>query len=362
MHLVLRNLIFSALFFTVLHMLMDKEVLFFVYNGFRKKVCMDQKELIHVVENDIVDGYFVIKELRVATSKKGDEYIRITLGDKTGSIAGTIFDLRDIDVEEWMENGFVKAYFRVGTYNDKPQANFESIESVSKEDVDDLSQLIETAPLSKECMIQEIQAMIDGIEDVDYKYMVNEIYQSEGLMSLFTNIPAGKTMHHDYLYGLLYHTYRMSKAALALASVYTNANKDLLLAGTLCHDIGKVYEFDLNSNGLVEEYSKYGNLLGHIYMGANYIARMNGDISCSCDFKEKKLLLQHMLLAHHGKLEYGAVKVPSIFEAYLLHTIDLIDSRADMFEHTLMGLEPGQSSAKVFGLETCVYKPDLKEE
>lgn len=323
---------------------------------------MNDRTIVDLKENDVLEGYFVIKECRVAKTKKGDDYIRITIADKSGSIQGTIFNIesKGYNADEWNQKGFVKACFKVGSYNDKPQANFDWIEGVNQDEVEDISLILQAAPLEQEFMMNELMTLINNIEDVDYKYIVKSIYGKKMLMDAFKKIPAGKSMHHDYIYGLLYHTYRMANAAVALSGVYTSANKDLLVAGTVLHDVGKVMEFEINSNGLVENYTKYGNLLGHLYMGANFVGSLRPDETCTKDFNEKKLLLQHMLLSHHGIPEYGAVKIPSFFEAYLLHAIDLIDSRADMFENTSKTLKPGESSSRIFGLDTCVYKPDIE--
>lgn len=325
---------------------------------------MNDKMINDLQLKDTAEGYYTIKDAHIAKTKKGDNYIRITIQDNSGSMQGNIFDsdAKGYDVDEWNAKGFVKAKFHVSMYNDKLQANFEEIEGVNKSDIPDLGLLIPAAPLPQEVMKRELTALIDSIQDPDYSYMVKQVLGLNYISERFDVIPGGKSMHHDYLFGLLYHTYRMAKSADALCTVYTDANRDLLLAGTILHDVGKVLEFEINSNGLVETYSSYGNLLGHLYMGANLIGTTKPDETCSSEYNEKRLLLQHMLLSHHGIPEYGAVKRPCFFEAYLLHAIDLIDSRADMFDSVEKNLKPGECSSKIFALETCVYKPNLKEE
>lgn len=174
---------------------------------------------------------------------------------------------------------------------------------------------------------------------------------------------AGKNVHHNIKSGLLYHTYRMTKTAAYITSVYNkepamlkncrDINTELLVAGTILHDIGKLWELETDSLG-VSEYTPKGTMLGHAFIGAELVGRVG------CEEKvdeENIMLLQHMILAHHGKYEYQAVSLPAIPEAMILHNIDMIDSEMYQFEVQANELEPGTMSARVFGLEQKVYRP-----
>lgn len=179
---------------------------------------------------------------------------------------------------------------------------------------------------------------------------------------------AGKVIHHNIRAGLLYHTYRMTKTAAYLTSVYNkepsmlrncrNINTELLVAGTILHDIGKLWELDTNEFGNAE-YTVKGALMGHAFIGAEIAGRYARAEKLS---DEDTMLLQHLILSHHGRFEYQAVAMPAIPEAMILHHIDCIDADMYQFEVQEEELKPGEMSARVFGLEQKVYRPSWKTE
>ena len=132
-------------------------------------------------------------------------------------------------------------------------------------------------------------------------------------------------------------------------------NRDLLLAGTLLHDIAKIREFRLSSLGMVKDYSVEGQLLGHLVMGAQEIAEVAAELNIP---QEKSVLLQHLVLSHHGEPEFGAAVRPMCAEAELLHLIDMMDSRMEIYAETLAEMEPGSFSGRIFALEKKIYKPE----
>ena len=179
---------------------------------------------------------------------------------------------------------------------------------------------------------------------------------------------AGKSVHHNLRGGLLYHTYRMTKTAAYVASIYNkepsickcnrNINVELLIAGTILHDIGKLYELDTNTFGAAE-YTMKGSLMGHGFIGAEMIGRYARAEKLD---DENITLLQHMVLSHHGKYEYQAVALPAIPEAMILHNLDMIDAQMYMFEEQEAAINPGEMSGRVFGLEQRVYRPSWRKE
>lgn len=179
---------------------------------------------------------------------------------------------------------------------------------------------------------------------------------------------AGKAIHHNVRAGLLYHTYRMTKTAAYLASIYNkepsmlkncrNINVELLIAGTILHDIGKLWELDTTEFGNAD-YTVKGALMGHVFIGAEVIGRYARAAKLA---DEDIMLLQHLILSHHGRFEYQAVAMPAIPEAMILHYIDCIDAEMYQYEVQEEMLEPGTISAKVYGLEQKVYRPSWKVE
>lgn len=174
---------------------------------------------------------------------------------------------------------------------------------------------------------------------------------------------AAQSVHHNIKGGLLYHTYRMVKAAAYVANVYnTNPgmipntrviNTELLVAGTILHDIGKLWSLETNKLG-ESEYTPQGTLLGHLAIGFSVFTEYAKKENLN---DEDIMLMQHMILSHHGLYEYGTTSIPAIPEAMILHHIDMIDSKIYQFEVNADTVEPGCVTAKVFALGQKVYRP-----
>lgn len=167
---------------------------------------------------------------------------------------------------------------------------------------------------------------------------------------------AAKKMHHNYLGGFIEHTYGVAKMADAIASVYSDVDRNMLVAGALLHDIGKLYEMDTNEIG-ISEYTLSGLQLGHAVLGIKLISKITESMGLY-QTKERELL-EAMLASHHGNLDWGAIAKPNFKEAYFLHIADLIDSRNNMFDSEYEKLEPGElASTRCFGLDNVnVWRP-----
>lgn len=171
--------------------------------------------------------------------------------------------------------------------------------------------------------------------------------------SAFKTSSAAKTIHHDCRSGLIYHTYRMIKAALKLTETYDNLDRTLLITGAALHDIGKIRELSTNEFGAAE-YTPEGRLLGHAMIGVAMVDDAVEHYDCKC---EKTEMLKHIIASHHGKLEYGACVVPAIPEAICVNMLDELDAKLYQMEEALKTTEPGGLSKKVFGLEnSTAYK------
>ena len=170
----------------------------------------------------------------------------------------------------------------------------------------------------------------------------------------FKRIPAAKSVHHGFLNGLLMHTGNMMKIADFLAGLYTDTvDRSLLLAGTFAHDLQKETEFVFSELGMVIDYSMKGQLLGHLVMGAEEVAEISKELDID---GAKAVLLQHMVLSHHGEPEFGAAVKPMCAESELLSYIDMIDSRMEIYRETLENMNPGEFSNRIFALEKRVYR------
>ena len=217
----------------------------------------------------------------------------------------------------------------------------------------DVSRLVRVAPIDRAGAYADITRLISTLEDADYRAVCEEMLRRHE--DAFRTIPAAKSVHHSFLSGLLMHTYNMLRLADFLAAQYADTvNRSLLLAGTLLHDFGKEREFTFSELGLVTDYSTKGQLLGHLVMGAQETAEVAEMLGIP---EEKSVLLQHLLLSHHGEPEFGAAMLPQCAEAELLSLIDQIDSRMEIYREALAPLKSGEFSQRIFALDNRrIYK------
>lgn len=176
-------------------------------------------------------------------------------------------------------------------------------------------------------------------------------------------------MHDACINGLMHHTYRMMESALSIRHLYPEANWDLVIAGVIIHDIGKIDEFSTDHFGLVKEYSRRGELLGHQIIGIGYLNQCVNSLYADGTFNvddelcidEYVDLLSHMLESHHGRPEYGSAKPPAFMEAQIINYLDEMDAKIVMFKEAENELQPGTVSVgKPFGIGTRVYRPSFK--
>lgn len=292
-----------------------------------------------------VDGFYILQATARRTTATGKPFLSASVTDKTGSVpvilwdyAGTISSLDDGKI--------VQIKGRLSEFKGALQINLDSIRLAGPDETLPLSCLVPVAPIDTEEMYHSIEALVDSIEDPDYRAICQE---SLRIHKDLLSIPAAKSVHHGFLYGLLMHTGNMLKTADFLSGLYPEViNRSLLLTGTLLHDFAKGEEFTFSSLGLVTDYSVKGQLLGHLVMGAQQVA----DLARTLEIPdEKTVLLQHMLLSHHGKPEYGAAVVPLCAESELLSMIDMMDSRMEIYRETLMQTPTGKFSDRVFPLD-----------
>lgn len=195
--------------------------------------------------------------------------------------------------------------------------------------------------------LNEVRRLVASIEDTDYRRIAETMLDRN--LDAFQSIPAAKSVHHAFLHGLLMHTSYMLKTASFLATLYAGVvDRSLLLTGTLLHDFKKCDEFALSELGLVSDYSVKGQLLGHLVMAAQEVAATAAELGIP---EEKSLLLQHMMLSHHGEPEFGVAVRPKCAEAELLFRIDMIDSRMELYRETLETTQIGTFSGRVCALD-----------
>lgn len=296
----------------------------------------------------------LIKSADVRMAKNGNPFIAFTFQDQSGQMDGKYWSATSDDIAKYVPGKVVVVNGKREMYNNSPQVKIVNLRltDASKGEPTSASHFVEHAPMTKEDMEEELKRLFDGITNPTLKSIVRHIlkqYQAE-----FFEYPAAKRHHHAFVGGLSFHTISMLRLAEAIATQYTQINRSLLYSGVILHDIGKTMEL---TGAIGTEYTLKGNLLGHIVI-------MDEEITKACEAldidenQEDVLLLKHLVLAHHGKLEYGSPVRPQLLEAEVLHHIDLLDATITMMSNALDKTEPGAFSERVFGLDNrSFYKP-----
>lgn len=308
------------------------------------------KRLTELAPSDSVEGFFILKSAVSKLTANGNPFLNAVISDVSGSMDAKVWNYGG-PIGAADDGKIVKIRGTVSEYRGSLQMTVERIRLAQRNDVYSLAELVPCAPLDAEDAYNEIAAVVASMEDNDYRHLCEEMLRRHG--EQFRVIPAAKSVHHGFINGLLMHTGNMLKIAECVASIYAETvDRDLLLAGTLLHDFGKAAEFDFSDLGLVTDYSIKGKLLGHLTMGAEEVGEVGKALELPT---EKIVLLQHMILSHHGEPEFGAAVRPQCAESDLLSMIDLIDSRMEIYRETFQTVPSGSFSGKVFALERSIY-------
>lgn len=299
-----------------------------------------------VDNNGRVDGYCLVKSVEQKTSSKGDTYLDFTLGDNSGEINGKLWRYSALEHGEYKANDIVKIRGTISQYNGADQLRIERIRIVNENDNVAMEDLVRTAAYSAEDMFGELLSLAENFADGNLKLLVTEILKDNRENLLFW--PAAYKLHHAVRGGLLMHTLSIVRLCEGVCKVYPFIDRELLLSGAILHDISKLDEFDVNEAGVADGYTIEGNLLGHIAMGAakvdEYAKRLGIDHRTS-------VLVQHMLLCHHGEPEFGAAVRPMFIEAEVLSELDLMDSRIYEMREAVQGTKPDDFSGRVWALD-----------
>ena len=299
--------------------------------------------LSDIKRDDRFEGYLIVRSAEQRASANGKNYLDMTLADKSGSINAKMWDGT---VQPPLAGSIVKVRATGNEFNGRMQLRVEKIRAAESRDQVDMSALIPCAPRDPNEMLGEVVRAADHIADPDLRRITCELRDRAGDKLL--TFPAAKQMLHAERSGLLHHTTTMLRAANAIMSVYPQLNASLLIAGVIVHDLAKIDEMDADTLGLVSDYSVDGKLIGHIVRGVVNIQLAAEKTKAN---PGKALLLQHMVLSHHGIPEYGSPLAPKFPEAEVLNTIDTLDARLYEMDEALSRAIPGGFSEKVWGLD-----------
>lgn len=301
------------------------------------------------------DAIFLIKKFEVKQAKNGSFFADITFSDNQGEITAKMWDVSAEFAASYDVGKFAKVSAVVQTYNESLQLIVNKIALVIPSQ-EELMNLIECAPYPSDKMYNKIVQVISEGKNEDIKKIT--LYLLEQNKEKLLYYPAAKSFHHAVKGGLLYHTYSMLRSAKALLEIYDFMDNELVYAGVTLHDICKLKEIMSDENGIADNYTTEGKLLGHITMMVCEIQSAAEKLKID---PEVALLLKHMVLSHHFYPEFGSPVMPMFPEAELLHYLDVLDSRMDQFKKTMNATPEKEFSDKVWILDKrSVYNHGLQ--
>ena len=292
------------------------------------------------------DGFLMIKTADKKITAKGMPYLDLILCDRTGEISSKLWDYKEEVQGMFSAGDIVKIRGTINQYNGVDQLRIEKIRKAVPSDEIDPSEFVPSAEFSGEQMYDELIKVAESFADGEIKAVVLKIYSD--YKEKLTYWPAAFRLHHAIRGGLLYHTLSIVRLAEKVCEVYPSVNRDLLIGGAMLHDIAKTDEFIVNDAGTATGYSLEGNLVGHLAKGAMIIGHTCVNLGVS---EETKLLLQHMVLSHHGEPDFGAAVRPMFLEAELLSELDLMDARVYELTEAIGNVPTGEYTNKMWALD-----------
>ena len=280
-------------------------------------------------EGDWIEETYLVTSKQVSTAKNGVTYLSVKLSDKTGEIDGRLWDNADEVAGKFEREDFVRIKGMASIYQGSMQIKIKTLEKVDDERVD-IANFIEASPRNIDEMEKELSAIASRVSNSDLQQLMNAFLRDRQFMEAFKRVPAAKTLHHNYIGGLLEHVLELISLARDVAKHFPSVDLDLLTVGSFLHDIGKVRELIVRKS---ISYTTEGRLLGHISLGYEMVAeKINAIPGFS---QELSMLLKHIMLSHHGEYEFGSPKRPKIQEAVIINYLDDLSAKINNFQATL---------------------------
>lgn len=299
-----------------------------------------------VDNNGLVDGFCLVKSVDIKTSSKGDTYLDMTLGDNDGEINAKLWRYSKEVQGEYEANQIIKVRGTITQYNGSDQLRVEKIRLATKSDGVKIDDFVQSADYSGEQMYNELICIVDSFQDEDLKRLVKKIYEDNRLCMLYW--PAAFKLHHALRGGLLMHILSIVRLAQSICNIYPFVDRDLLISGAMLHDISKLEEFEVGESGIASGYSVEGNLIGHLAMGAMMIKRYAQELGIN---EKTAMLVEHMILSHHGEPEFGAAVRPMFIEAEILSELDLLDSRIFEMREAVSSTKADDFTGRLWALD-----------
>jgi 3'-5' exoribonuclease len=317
---------------------------------------MSIKKIFDYQIDEKLELFVLIKSANVRIAKNGKKFIAFVLADASGEISAKFWDATDDEIARFQPGKVALIKGKREVYQGNPQIKLFHVRLAAEDEPQDPRLFVKRAPLKAEQMADEINQVVFAITNPDWNRIVRFLLKK--FQKQFFTYPAAKKNHHAFAGGLAYHSLSMLRLAQAVAKQYPIINAPLLYAGVILHDMGKTLEL---SGAVATSYTVTGNLIGHIVLIDEQIVLACHELKID-ENKENVVLLRHLILSHHGLLEYGSPVRPHLLEAEVLHQIDQLDASIRMLSGVLEHTAPGEFSEKIFGMDgRNFYRPEIAD-
>ena len=273
--------------------------------------------------NQNVEATFLVSHKEVRQKKTGEPYLSLTLADRTGDLDAKMWDNAAEVISIFSHNDFIRVKGATQVFQNRIQFTIHKLRTVPESEID-LGDFLVASKRDRHEMFAELQGYIAAMTNPHLKGLLDGILADPAVAQAYRDAPAAKSVHHGWIGGLIEHVLSLCALAKMTAAHYPNIDSDLLLSGVVLHDIGKIYELEFSRS---IRYGDQGQLLGHIQIGMQMVT---DQIRKMPEFPPRlRDLLLHMILSHHGQLEFGSPKLPVFPEALLLHLLDNMDSKME---------------------------------
>jgi len=281
-------------------------------------------------EGDRVFDIYLCKHKQAAVTKNGKPYENVILQDRSGTMEAKVWEPNNPGIDDYDTLDYIEVYGEVNSFQGALQVNVKRIRRCREGEYNP-SDYLPVSSKDIDVMYQELLSFVRSIENTYFRQLLEAFFvKDEAFVKAFRNSSAAKTVHHGFVGGLLEHTLSVTKLCDYYCTAYPILKRDLLLTAAMCHDIGKTKEISAFPEN---DYTDDGQLLGHIVMGSQMVAERAGRIE---GFPHGLLTqLQHCILAHHGKYEFGSPKIPALIEALALNYADDTDAKMETFKEIL---------------------------
>jgi 3'-5' exoribonuclease len=316
-----------------------------------------------IKEKDTVAAPFLIKFSAVAMDKNGKPYMNLVFMDSTGEIEGRLWSDVSSYAGQAVQDTFVWVDGRCQSHQGRRQVVVNKLQVLREDQVNAKQYVVESA-LDPEALYEKLMGYVSSMEDPYYRALAESVLKDDpDTVDRLKRAPAAKSFHHAYKTGMLEHVVSVSGLLDGIARHYGKiVDRDLLLVGGFFHDIGKLWELSYDRT---TDYTTEGRLIGHLVMGVELIERKVTELNAQPGRlpgifpEEKKLLIKHVVLAHHGKLEYGSPKEPQVLEALIVHYVDDLDSKVSAINQFItQDQAPGRWTALNRNYERFFWKPE----